>query len=146
MNVWIRQEAWMWRYSEYPARPVGAHYGINEYTDILFDVVFVQVIFDVASICSCSIVSSSLVRVPMHHVSCFMMQVSITNVSYPSTIKILLLPGNTILRRNAMIAATILVLLFVSWWRSKYRKIEVLWLRTGFGSLIFWRHTWTSLR
>ena len=38
----------MWRYSEYPARPVGAHYGIDEYADIFFDVVVVQVVFDVA--------------------------------------------------------------------------------------------------
>ena len=113
MNVWIRQEAWMWRYSEYPARPVGTHYGINEYADIIFDIVVVQVVFDVASISSCAIVSSSLVRVPMKEKN--MMQVSTTNASYPSIIKILLLPGNTNLRRNAMIAATILVLLFVSW-------------------------------
>ena len=69
MNVWIRQEAWMWRYSEYPARSVDANYGMNEYGGILFDVVAVQVVFDVASISSCSIVTLSLVRVSMHHVS-----------------------------------------------------------------------------
>ena len=103
----------MWHYSEYPARPVGAHYGLNEHADILFDVVLVQVVFDVASISSCAIVSSSLVRVPMKEKN--MMQVSTTNASYPSIIKILLLPSNTILRMKAMITTIILVLLFVSW-------------------------------
>ena len=137
MNAWIRQEAWMRRYSEYPARPVGAHCGINEYADIIFDVVVVQVVFDVASTSSCSIVSSSLVRVPIHHVSCFMMQVSTTNVSYPSIIKKILLPGNTILRRNAMIAYQV----FRKFWSEIHamRRVD-LWseIQEYFGHFRIW--------